>query len=40
MVHLIPDFASIRTKDLLTRQSIAILDSDLDGEYPTYYVAM
>jgi hypothetical protein len=40
MVHLIPDFASIRTKDLLTRQSIAILDSDLDGEYPMYYVAM
>ena len=40
MVHLIPDFASIRTKDLLTGKSMAMLDPGLDGEYPTYYVAM
>lgn len=40
MVHLIPDFASPRTKDLLTRPSIAIPDPHPDGEYPVYYVAM
>ena len=40
MVHLIPDFASIRTKDLLTGKSMAVPDPGLDGEYPTYYVAM
>ena len=30
MVHLIPDFTSIRTKELLTPE----------GEYPVYYIAM
>jgi hypothetical protein len=40
MVHLIPDFSSIRTKELLTGQSVAIPKPHLDGEYPTYYVAM
>ncbi|KAH9012682.1 hypothetical protein EDB84DRAFT_1278570, partial [Lactarius hengduanensis] len=40
MVHLIPDFASIRTKELLTGKSMAIQDPHPDGEYPTYYVAM
>ena len=40
MVHLIPDFASIKTSDLLTGDSMAIPEPDLDGEYPTYYVAM
>ena len=39
-VHMIPDFASIKTKDLLTGESMAIPEPDLDGEYPTYYVAM
>ena len=40
MVHLIPDFASIRTKELLTGQSMAVPDPHLEGEYPVYYVAM
>ncbi|KAH9018100.1 hypothetical protein EDB85DRAFT_1874003 [Lactarius pseudohatsudake] len=40
MVHLILDFASIRTKELLTGKSMAIQDPHPDGEYPTYYVAM
>ncbi|KAH9039665.1 hypothetical protein EDB85DRAFT_2141171 [Lactarius pseudohatsudake] len=40
MVHLIPDFASVRTKELLTGPSIAARDAHPDGEYPVYYVAM
>ena len=40
MVHLIPDFNSVHTKDLLTGDSIAIDSPHLDGEYPVYYVAM
>ena len=40
LVHLISDFASINTNDLLTGESMAIPDPDLDGEYPTYYVTM
>ena len=40
LVHLIPDFASVKTNDLLSGESMAIPDPDLDGEYPTYYVAM
>ena len=40
LVHLISDFASIKTNDLLTGESMAIPDPDLDGEYPTYYVTM
>jgi len=40
MVHLIPDFTSIKTSDLLTGDSMAIPERDLDGEYPMYYVAM
>ena len=40
MVHLIPDFTSVKTSDLLTGDSMAIPEPDLDGEYPTYYVAM
>jgi hypothetical protein len=40
MVHLIPDFSSIRTKELLTGQSMAIPKPHPDGEYPVYYVAM
>ena len=40
MVHLIPDFSSIRTKELLTGKSMAIRDPDPEGEYPVYYVAM
>ena len=40
MVHLIPDFASIRTKELLTGQSMAVPEPHPEGEYPVYYVAM
>ena len=40
MVHMILDFASVKTKDLLTGESMAIPEPDLDGEYPMYYVAM
>lgn len=40
MVHLIPDFASFRTKDLLRGPSMAIQDPHSEGEYPVYYVAM
>ena len=40
MVHLIPDFASDRTKELLTGQSMADPDPHPEGEYPVYYVAM
>ena len=40
MVHLIPDFASDRTKALLTGKSIAMPDPHPDGEYSFYYVAM
>ena len=40
MVHLILDFSSIHTKDLLTRKSMAIQNPHPEGEYPIYYVAM
>ena len=40
MVHLIPDFASVKTNELLTGESMAMPEPDLDGEYPTYHVAM
>lgn len=40
MVHLIPDFTAVRTKGLLTGDSIAINNPHPDGEYPVYYVAM
>ena len=40
MVHLIPDFSAIRTKALLTGDSIAIESPHPDGECPFYYVAM
>ena len=40
MVHLIPDFTSDRTTELLTRQSMAIPDPHPEGEYSVYYVAM
>jgi hypothetical protein len=40
MVHLILDFSSIRTKELLTGHSMAIPKPHPDGEYPAYYVAM
>jgi hypothetical protein len=40
MVHLIPDFSAIRTKALLTRDSIAIESPHPEGECPVYYVAM
>ena len=39
MVHLIPDFASGRTKDLLGGSSMAFQDRHPDGEYKLYYVA-
>lgn len=39
MVHLIPDFASGRTKDLLGGSSMAFRDRHPDGEYKLYYVA-
>jgi hypothetical protein len=40
MVHLIPDFSSVRTKALLTGKSIAMTDPHPDGEYSFYYIAM
>ena len=40
MVHLIPDFASDHTKELLTGQLMADPDPHPEGEYPVYYVAM
>ena len=40
LVHLILDFTSIKTNDLLSGESMAIPDPDLDREYPTYYVTM
>lgn len=40
MVHLIPDFSSIRTKGLLTGQSMANQNPHPEGEIPVYYVAM
>ena len=40
MVHLILDFSSIRTRELLTGQSMAIPEPHPEGEYPVYYVAM
>ena len=40
MVHLIPDFTSVKTNELLTGESMAMPEPDLDGEYPTYRVAM
>ena len=40
MVHLIPDFSSIRTRELLTGPSIAIPKPHPEGEIPVYYVAM
>ena len=40
MVHLIPDFTSVKTNELLTGESMAMPEPDLDGEYPTYHVAM
>jgi hypothetical protein len=40
MVHLIPDFASGRTKDLLSGSSTAIQTRHPDGEYKLYYVVM
>ena len=40
MVHLIPDFSSIQTRELLTGQSMAIPEPHPEGEYPVYYVAM
>ena len=40
MVHLIPDFSSVHTKELLTRRSMAVLNPHPEGEYPVYYVAM
>jgi hypothetical protein len=40
MVHLIPDFVSGRTQDLLSRPSVAIQTPHADGEYKQYYVGM
>lgn len=40
MVHLIPDYVSGRTKDLLSGSSMAIQTRHPDGEYKSYYVAM
>ena len=40
MVHLILDFSSVRTKEMLTRRSMAVPNPHPEGEYPMYYVAM
>ena len=40
MVHLIPDFSSVHTKELLTGESMAVPNPHPEGEYPMYYVAM
>ncbi|KAH8981983.1 hypothetical protein EDB86DRAFT_2812530 [Lactarius hatsudake] len=40
MVHLIPDFVSGRTKELLIGPSMALRTCHPDGEYKQYYVAM
>ena len=40
MVHLILDFSSIQTMELLTWQSMAIPNPHPEGEIPMYYVAM
>jgi hypothetical protein len=40
MVHMIPDFVSGRTQDLLSGPSMAIKTPDEDGEYKQYYVGM
>ena len=40
MVYLILNFTSFKTNDLLTGESMAIPEPDLDGEYLAYYVAM
>jgi len=40
MVHIIPDFSSVRTKELWVRPSVAAQDAHPDGEYPVYYIAM
>jgi hypothetical protein len=40
MVHLIPDFASGRTNELLSGPSMAIQTDHPDGEYKQYYVGM
>ena len=40
MVHLILDFFSVRTKEMLTGRSMAVPNHHPEGEYPMYYVAM
>ena len=40
MVHLILDFTSVCTKELLTGQSMADPDPHPKGKYSVYYVAM
>jgi hypothetical protein len=40
MVHMILDFVSGHTQDLLSRPSIAIKTPYKDGEYRQYYVGM
>jgi hypothetical protein len=40
MVHLIPDFSSGRTKELLSGPSMAIQTHHQDGEYKQHYVGM
>ena len=40
MVHLIPDFSSIWTKELLIGKSMAIPNPHPEGEIPVYYIAM
>ena len=40
MVHLIPDFVSGRTHDILSGPSVAIQKPHADGEYKQYYIGM
>ena len=40
MVHMIPDFVSGRTQDILSGPSMAIKTPDEEGEYKQYYVGM
>ncbi|KAH9021904.1 hypothetical protein EDB85DRAFT_2152096 [Lactarius pseudohatsudake] len=40
MVHLIPDFCSGRTTELLSGRSLAIQTHHPDGEYKQYYIAI
>ena len=40
MVHLIPDFLSGRTHDILSGPSVAIQKPHVDGEYKQYYIGM